>query len=103
MRKLEDSVKKEILHITIGTLCLSAVMIGIVALFGKFSLSVLWGALIGSALAILNFIGLAFSVQKAVEGDEAKGKLRLRASYSLRMVLLFVIMIFIFNAELLSS
>ena len=66
-------------------------MCGVFALLGKFDLTVLWGALLGTAFAIGNFFFLGLSLQKGLEmGDQMPQ--HMQATYRLRM-LLFVICI----------
>ena len=65
--KIQPAVRKETLRIALGTVILSAVMLAVFALLGKFDYTVLLGALLGSAAAIGNFFLLGLSVQKAAE------------------------------------
>ena len=65
--KVQPAVRKETLRIAAGTAVLSAVMLAVFALLGKFDITVLLGALLGSAAAIGNFFLLGLSVQKAAE------------------------------------
>ena len=60
-------MRKETLRIAAGTLLLSAMMVFIFVLLGKFNVTVLAGALLGSAAAIGNFFLLGLSVQAAAE------------------------------------
>lgn len=92
--KLQPASQKELLHISVGTLLCAAVMVGVFALLSAagiypFSLSVLWAALVGSAVAILNFALLCLTVQKVAEmGDNAKGaRAAMQSSYNARMML----------------
>ena len=56
------------------------------AVFGRFSMGVVWGALIGSALALTSFAYLGRSVQRSLDmGD--KGPLYLRRTYGLRLLI----------------
>ena len=65
--KIQPAVKKETVRIAVGTLILSALMVLVFVLIGKFDWTVLTGALLGSLAAIGNFFLLALSVQKAAE------------------------------------
>ena len=67
MVKIQPAVKKETSRIALGTLILSAVMVLIFILIGKYDWTVLTGALLGTAATIGNFFLLALSVQKAAE------------------------------------
>lgn len=84
--KFQPSTRKEVKRISAGVLIGSALMVAVFAAVGKFTLDVLWGALLGDAVAIGNFIYLCLSVQKAAAGDEVKARLVMRTSYTLRML-----------------
>ena len=97
--KPQEAVVKETGHIAIGTLILTAVMLAVFAIIGRFSLSVLLGGLYGSVLAVANFFFLGLTVQRVAEsapklqGEEVDpdavklAKLKMRQSYMLRMLL----------------
>lgn len=97
--KPQEAVVKETGHIAIGTLILTAVMLLVFAVIGRFSLNVLFGGLYGCALAVANFFFLGMTVQRVAEsaqklhGEEADpdavklAKLKMRQSYMLRMLL----------------
>ena len=84
--KFQPSTRKEVKRISAGVLIGSALMVAVFAAVGKFTLNVLWGALLGDAVAIGNFIYLCLSVQKAAAGDEVKARLVMRTSYTMRML-----------------
>ena len=67
MRKLQPAVKQETRRVAAGTLILSAVMILVFIITGYFDMTVLFGAMLGTAAAIVNFFLLALSVQHAAE------------------------------------
>ena len=97
--KPQEAVVKETGHIAIGTLILTAVMLIVFAVIGRFSLNVLFGGLYGCALAVANFFFLGMTVKRVAEsapklqGEEADpdavklAKLKMRQSYMLRMLL----------------
>ena len=97
--KPQEAVVKETGHIAIGTLILTAVMLIVFAVIGRFNLNVLLGGLYGSALAVANFFFLGITVQRIAESAKAQedekqdpdavklAKLWMRRSYSLRMLL----------------
>ncbi|MDD2956469.1 MAG: ATP synthase subunit I [Oscillospiraceae bacterium] len=92
MAKISPAVRKETLHIAEGTGILTAVMLAVFALLGRFDLPVLWGSLMGGAVAILNFFLLGLTVQRATqEEDQARMKMRMQFSYSVRMLLMLVV------------
>lgn len=67
MIQVQPAVKKETLRIASGTVILSVLMIAVFLILGFFDMTVLWGALLGSAMTILNFFLLGLSVQRATE------------------------------------
>ncbi len=92
--KLQPAVKKELFHITVGTVVLGAVMNIVFLLIGKWDMPVLYGSLMGCAWAIINFLLLGISVQFATaESSESRSKLKLQLSYSLRMIGTIIIVV----------
>ena len=67
MIKVQETVKRETLRIAAGTLVLTALMVAVFLILGLFEIAGLLGALLGCAVAVLNFFLLALSVQKAAE------------------------------------
>lgn len=111
--KIQPVVKQETAKIAAGVAVLSVLMIAVFLMLGRFDLSVLLGALLGSAAAIGNFFLMALSVQKAADrmkplprqdeesGQEEEGEedapvrpevkaaqKRMQLSYTLRLFLL---------------
>lgn len=91
--KLQNSSRKEIKRIALGTLVLDVVMIlgfYVLALFGIGTfdlLSILLAALGGSVIAVLNFTILCITIQQAVEiEDRKKMQARFQLSYNIRMI-----------------
>lgn len=92
MFKPQQAVKKETLHIALGTLALCAVMLVCFALAGQFSWQALAGTLLGGGWAALNFFLLGISVQQAAaKSDKAKNIMQF--SYSLRMLATALVLI----------
>jgi len=85
--KLQPASKRELGRISVGVVAGSAVMLGVLAALGKFSLPALWGALLGAAVAVGNFCYLAVSVQKAAAADAERARMIMRASYTTRMLI----------------
>lgn len=75
-----------------GVAVCSAIMCGVYALLGKFSLSVVWGGLVGTVLATGNFFFMAVSATLAADKAEADnvegGKTMMKTSYFLRLAVL---------------
>ena len=92
--KKEGSVsKKELLRIACGvSLCTAVMWVVFAALhlvgWVVFDYRVLLGGIIGALVAIGNFAGICFVVQKVIdEPDEKKRKAQLQISYNTRMLL----------------
>lgn len=91
--KLQPESQKELKRIASGVAICTAAMWAVFAALGvvgwvAFDLSVVLGSLIGAAVAVGNFAGICFAVQKALdEQDEKKRKQQLQASYNVRMAL----------------
>ena len=98
--KPQDAVIKETIHIAIGTAVMSAIMVVVFVLVGQFSLSVVWGTLTGLITAVGNFFAMAMNVQSVTtdldpnDSDAMKqAKLKMRASYSKRMLFMAAILV----------
>ncbi len=87
-------VLKTQLPLALTELLLSAAMVGVYGLLGKFAGSVWLGALVGTAAALVNHGVMILTLLKA-EGaeDPAKGRLRVQGSYMLRMLVLIAVLI----------
>lgn len=57
----------EILLLIVGELIVSLIVSGVYLILNKFSFSVVAGSLLGSAVAILNFVILSISVNRAID------------------------------------
>ena len=71
-------------------------MQSIFLIIGKWDLTVLFGNVLGLAVAVLNFFLLGLTVQKAVIQDEKKAAVTMKFSQMLRMLMLFVAAIIAF-------
>lgn len=82
--------------VALGEVIGTALMCGIFALLGRFDLSVVYGGLIGAALATGNFFFMALSTCLAAdkaEGQDVKGgQALIRSSYLLRFLVLCVVL-----------
>ncbi len=89
--KLQPAVKKELLHIALGTGVGVAVMLVVFALLGRFDTSVLLAGVLGGVIAVLNFLLLGVTVQKvAAQAEEERGRKIMQFSYSIRMLLMLL-------------
>lgn len=82
--------------VLLGEIVCTALMCAVFALLDKFNLSVLYGGLIGLALATGNFFFMALSTSmaadKAQSQDVKGGQVMVRSSYTLRLVVMFIIL-----------
>ena len=92
---MDDSRKialRETLYILIGVSALTAVMLVIFAMLGKFDLSVLLGGIVGMLLSVGNFFFMAVSAtlaaDKAQEQNVKGGSALMGMSYPLRFLVL---------------
>ena len=68
----------EILLLIFGELAVSLIVVGVYLILQKFSYAVVTGCLLGSAVAILNFVSLSVSVNRAVDkvmAERGKGEM----------------------------
>lgn len=80
-------VKKQLGQMAVGIAALGAVMVLVFALFGEFNSRTILGALLGCGWAYINFVLLAFAVQKAVDKSENGAKAYMSGTYTLRLIL----------------
>ena len=89
-------ILKETATVAIGVGICTAVMIGIFALLGYFDWKVLVGGIIGGVLAVGNFffmaVGTSLAADKAEKQDVKGGQTLIRSSYTLRLIVLFVML-----------
>lgn len=89
-------VLKETAVVLIGQAVCVLAMLGIFALLSKFSVSVLLGGIAGGILATANFffmaVGASLAADKAEAGDVKGGKALMHSSYTIRLVVLAVLL-----------
>lgn len=91
MQKTNETVKKETVYIAVVSLVLSGIMQAVFILIKKWDYTVLLGNLLGFAAATVNFLLMGRTVQTAVSMEAADAKKKMKASQSLRMLLLFAV------------
>ena len=78
--------------IALGEVVCVALMCGVYALIGKWSLSVLLGGLAGLLIAVGNFFALAMmatlAADKAEAGDPVAGQKLMKSSYPIRLLVM---------------
>jgi hypothetical protein len=87
-------VFRETAVIAIGELICSAVMVGVFAMLGFFRWNVLWSALAGSVLMVLNFFFLSVTVSlasdRAAQGEVKSAQKMIQTSSTVRLLVLGV-------------
>ena len=77
-----------------GVLICTVLMVSVFALLGKYDVSVLLGGAVGAVLSIGNFffmaVGTSLAADKAENQDVKAGRLLVRNSYMIRLVVLAV-------------
>lgn len=89
-------VLKETLMVAIGEAVCVAAMLGIFALLGRFGREVVLGGVLGGLVAIANFFFMAVGVTVAADKAEAQdvrgGKAVTSSSYTIRMIVMAVVL-----------
>lgn len=89
-------ILQETLYLAIGEVLCSIIMILLYVLLDAFDVSVLLGALIGSALGIANFflmaVGADAAADKAVTQNVSGGQKTMKLSYTLRLGVIFIVL-----------
>ena len=92
--RLQAASRKEVSRIAVGVLVCNVVMVAGLFLLsqlgvGKFDVGkILLGALLGSVIAIINFIILCLTIQSALEiKSQRKMKARFQTSYNVRLLI----------------
>lgn len=89
-------VLKETLYVAAGEAVCVAAMIGIFALLGQYSREVLLGGIVGGLVAVANFflmaVGVTLAADKAENQDVKAGKALVSSSYTIRLVLMAVVL-----------
>ena len=92
-----DAAIRQFFKIAICVAGLTALELGVYAIIGRFSLNVLFGALFGAAVSVLNFLALIVVVSRAADraegGDPGKAKAAVQGSSVLRLLILAAIYI----------
>lgn len=97
MTESRKLVLNQTVLIAAGELACVALMCGVYALIGKFSLAVVLGGLVGALLAAGNFFFMAVAATLAADKAEAQdvegGKKLMKSSYPIRLLVLAVLLI----------
>ena len=90
--KIGKAVLKETGRVAVGVLIGDLIMLLVFFLLKKLDITVLFGALLGSAAAIGNFFAMGLGLQKALD-DPERTKFLVQRSYTLRMLGMIAVMI----------
>lgn len=89
-------VLKETALVSIGQMLCLGVMLVVYALLGEFAPKVLWGGLVGSFLAVLNFFFTAMiadlAADRAERQDVSGAQKLIKGSYPVRLLVLAVLL-----------
>lgn len=88
--KIDQTVKQETGYIALGTFVLSVLMQSVFLLIGRWDYTVLLGNLLGGGAAVLNFLLMGLTIQSAVQLEEKDAKAKMKASQSLRTLMLLL-------------
>ena len=91
--KLNKTVKKETVFVLGFTVVLCAILQSVYLILGFFSVRALIGTGISWLVSGLNFLLTALMVQRAIEESEEKAKKRIKASHSLRSVMILAVLV----------
>lgn len=90
-------VLQETAVVAIGEFLLSAAMVGVFAALGYFKMNVLWSALVGCLVMIVNYLLMAITVSmatdKATKGDVKQAQKMIQLSSTVRLVVMGVALV----------
>lgn len=104
MQKHRD-ILHQVTRLTIAMIICVGIMLGIYALLGIFTRSVLVGAVVGLLLSIGNFVSLSITISNALDraardNDPQRAQLSIQTSSVIRLLVLAAIYILLFRAKL---
>ncbi len=91
--KINDTVKKETAFVLGFTVVLCAIMQSLYLILGYFTINALIATLVSWLCSSVNFLLLGLTVQRAVEDSEENAKKRIKASQSLRTLMMLVVLV----------
>ena len=90
-------VFKETAVVAIGEVILTAAMVAVFAVLGYFQMNVLWGAIIGCAIMIVNYffrsVTVSLAADKAEQGDPKGAQNMIQLSGIVRLVVMGVLLV----------
>lgn len=91
MKKIDPAILRETRYIAVWVAIFSAIMQAVFLVIGYWDYTVLLGNTLSGIIGILNFFLMGLAVQAAVLKEEKDAATTMKASQSLRMVMLFAI------------
>lgn len=97
-------ILRQVCRLMVALAVCVAIMLGVYALLGAFTSSVLVGAILGFVLAVGNFVSLSITVSNAMDRaardkDPQRAQLSIQASGVIRLLVLAAIYILLFRAK----
>lgn len=93
MANVDPIIKKETRYVAVWVVAGCMLIQGVCLVLGWWSLSVLFGGLLGGATAVLNFLLMCRMVQKAVTQTEKQAKNTVKLSQGLRLMMQGLILV----------
>ena len=90
MKKIDPTVLKETGYIATMVFILSLLLQSVFLRIGKWDYTVLLGNIFGGAVAVVNFLLMGITVQKAVLKDEKEAATLMKLSQTLRNMMLLI-------------
>ena len=90
MANIDKTVLRETRYIAAVTILLSILMESVFLIAGMWNYKVLLGNIFGGAVAVLNFLLMGITVQKAVQKDEKGAASLMKLSQTLRNMMILV-------------
>lgn len=97
-------ILRQVCRLMVALAVCVAIMLGVYALLGAFTSSVVVGAVLGFVLAVGNFVSLSITVSNAMDRaardkDPQRAQLSIQASGVIRLLVLAAIYILLFRAK----
>ncbi len=93
MKKIDPTVLRETGYIATMVFIFSLLLQSVFLIIGKWDYTILTGNLLGFVAAVGNFFLMGLSVQSSLNKEEKDAKSLMKLSQSLRLLLLFVIVL----------
>ena len=90
LNKIDATVKRETLYIAKFVVLLSVLMQAVFLVIGRWDYTVLLGNVLSGSVAVLNFLLMGITVQKAVMKEEKEAKDLMKLSQTLRLFMMLV-------------